>query len=236
MRDLEKDRLNERKQKSPLVTGALSARKAAMAAAICAVLLAFSIAFWFGVLGGGLSIKPRGALLAILGLYLTLNLFYSLGLKKIPIVDVSIIAAGFMLRFLFGTLLVGGVNSEWFFLIILAGSFYMSFGKRRNEAQNGGALYSYDFLDRNMYVCQALCVVFYTLWCIDPITVSRLNAPSLIWTVPLVLLILFRYSYNIEKNKGGDPTTVLLNDKALVVLCTVFLIAILYMVYIKRMI
>jgi 4-hydroxybenzoate polyprenyltransferase len=164
---------------------------------------------------------------------MALNLLYSLGFKKIPIVDVSIISAGFILRFLFGAAIIGSMNTVWFFLIILAVSFYMSFGKRRNEmsGENNKAFYSRDFLDKNMYVCQTLSVMFYTLWCIDPLTASRLGNPPLIYTVPVLLLILFRYSFNIEKNASGDPTTVLLNDKALIALCALFVLSLLILIH-----
>ena len=232
IRDLEKDRFNERKQKSPLVTGALSVREAAAALAVIAAALLLVLILWLGTFDHGLSIKQRGFLLAILGLYLTLNLLYSFGLKKLPLVDVSIIAAGFLLRFLVGVALIDSINTVWFFLIILVASFYMGLGKRRSEMQNGSSkLYTHDFLDKNMYVCQTLCVIFYTLWCIDPITVSRLDTPHLIWTVPILLLILFKYSYNIERNNGGDPTTVLLNDKALIALCGIFVLSLFILIH-----
>ncbi|GMO27287.1 MAG: hypothetical protein Ta2B_07960 [Termitinemataceae bacterium] len=166
----------------------------------------------------------------VLSSYAVLNIGYSFGLKNIPIVDVSIIAVGFILRFFLGVIIIGSVATIWFYLIILAASYYLSFGKRRNEILAAGETpravlksYTHDFLDRNMYVCQTLIIIFYTFWAIDPVTIERLGTKSMIWTVPVVLLILFKYSLDIEKSEDGDPTSVLFKDKAILLLCALYL-------------
>ena len=77
--------------------------------------------------------------------------------------------------------------------MIIFGSFYLGFGKRRNEIIKNGnksrkvlSLYNKEFLDKNMYVCLGLAIVSYTLWCVDPATVARIGNDYLLWTIPLV--------------------------------------------------
>ena len=113
--------------------------------------------------------------------------------------------------------------SKWLYLMIIFGSFYLGFGKRRNEIIKNGEksrkvleLYNKDFLDKNMYVSLALAVVSYTLWCVDSTTITRIGNDYLFWTVPLVLVILQLYSLNIEKDSHGDPIEVILEDKILI--------------------
>jgi hypothetical protein len=110
-------------------------------------------------------------------------------------------------------------------------AFYLGLGKRRNEiiTQGTGTRevlkgYSYNFLDKNMYVCQTLCVVFYSFWSVDSSTVQRLNTHAFVFTVPVVFLILLKYSLNIERDSEGDPIDVLLQDKALCVLVGLYVV------------
>jgi hypothetical protein len=94
--------------------------------------------------------------------------------------------------------------------------------------------YSHDFLDKNMYMCQALCVVFYALWSIDAATVQRLHTSAFVYTIPLFLIILFKYSLNIETASDGDPTSIVLHDKMLLLLCAVYLVWAFCIIYLNR--
>jgi hypothetical protein len=125
--------------------------------------------------------------------------------------------------------------------VITLGAFYLGLGKRRNEISGNETgtravmkFYSHNFLDKNMYVCQALCVVFYALWSIDSITIERFHTSALIYTVPLVLIIFLKYSLNIETEYDGDPTSVILSDKILLALCLVYIICAFCIVYLNR--
>jgi hypothetical protein len=106
----------------------------------------------------------------------------------------------------------------------------MGFGKRRNEMLQQGKetrevtkAYSYNFLDKNMYVCQTLCIVFYSLWSIDPVTVVRFHSNAFVFTIPLVVVLLLKYSLSVESDSDGDPTTVLFHDKVLIILVLVYI-------------
>lgn len=224
IRDADGDRLSERKKNSPVAAGEISTGAALAVCAVLFILIVGFVCLWF-VISHDISRTQKILIASILAGYAVINTAYSFGLKKIPIVDVSIIACGFMLRFLLGVTVVGAVNTVWFFLIILAASFYMGFGKRRGDESDR---YPNEFLDKNIYVCQTLCIVFYTLWCIDPGTVERFGGLYTLWTVPIVFLIMLKYGYNIEKHKDGDPTSVLLRDPSLIILVAIYFLSIIY--------
>ncbi|MEN6595789.1 MAG: decaprenyl-phosphate phosphoribosyltransferase [Clostridiaceae bacterium] len=175
---------------------------------------------------------------AFLLLYLVLNLGYSFGLKNVPIIDIAILVSGFLLRVLYGSALSGIEISRWMYLTVIAMSFYLGLGKRRNELirQPDGVqrkvlqYYNRNFLDKNMYLCLALTIAFYSLWSVDPITTERIHTSGVVWTVPLVILICMSYSLRIEGNSDGDPVDVLLGDKLLLslvaILCVIWVVLI----------
>ena len=124
--------------------------------------------------------------------------------------------------------------SGWLYLTVFSGAFYMGLGKRRNELKNQGESgetravlknYTYGFLDRNMYVCLTLTDTFYALW-----AMSRENR-YLIWTVPVVMLILMRYSLDVEGSSDGDPVEVILHDRILLVLAGIYGLSIFLILY-----
>lgn len=219
IRDREKDRQSRTKCMRPVASGAVSVPHALM---FCLLLLAAAVAC--GVLAAGEDLQCYLALSA----YFLLNLGYSLGLKNIPLVDIAILVSGFLLRMLYGSAVTDIVLSKWLCLTVLAASFYLGLGKRRNErlGQSGQCgepravlrYYSESFLDRNMYMCLALAVMFYALWTVDDLTVIRVGSEGLVWTVPLVILICMKYSLDIEGESDGDPVEVLLHDRILLLL------------------
>jgi 4-hydroxybenzoate polyprenyltransferase len=226
IRDREKDRVHGGKCNRPIARGAVSVRGAIIMFGVLSLALA-SLGIW----GGAATAAPVLRSSLLLALYLLLNIAYSFGLKNIPIVDVTILASGYVIRLLFGAFLIGVDISVWLYLVITAGAYYLGLGKRRNEitddekgARQVMQFYSHAFLDKNMYMCQALCVVFYALWSIDAVTVERFRSKAFVYTVPLVLVILLKYSLNIESDSEGDPTSVFLRDKTLLLLCAVYVI------------
>ena len=171
--DVEKDKLHPIKRKRPLASGAISIGKAKIL--VVTLLLIVGIITY-------ILYKTKGNLFIILIpiIYLLLNILYSKGLKNIPIVDVVILVSGFVFRVMYGGVVTSVDVSKYLYLMIIFGSFYLGFGKRRNEIIKNGnksrkvlALYNKEFLDKNMYVALALAVVSYTLWCVDTTTVSR---------------------------------------------------------------
>ena len=170
--------------------------------------------------------------LLCLGAYFVLNLFYSMGLKSKPIVDVVILAAGFVIRVVFGGVITGVDISKWLYLVVVTGSLYMGLGKRRNELRMNTAsrevlkYYNESFLDKNMYVCVALVNMFYALWSIE------MPDPRMIWTVPFFIVLMMCYSMRIEGNSDGDPVEVIWRDKLLIGIILAYAMCIFLLLYV----
>lgn len=228
IRDVEKDRKHPTKCKRPIAAGTVSRKAAGI---LAAVLLAVA------VICNGVTYNPVST--ALLALYLVLNLAYSFGLKNVPIVDVTILVAGFLIRILYGAVVTDIVISNWLYLTVIALAFYFALGKRRNELKQLGdgetrkvlKAYPVSFLDKNMGMCLTLANVFYALWSMDEKTVSFYNNDYLIFTVPIVMLITMKYSLDIEGDSDGDPVEVLIHDKVLLALCVVYLAVIFAILY-----
>ena len=144
--------------------------------------------------------------------------------------DIAILVSGFLLRVLYGSEIMGIEISNWLYLTVISMSFYLGLGKRRNELVKSTEgttrkvlqFYNHSFLDKNMYMCLALTITFYSLWSVDPLTISRIGNSNLFWTVPLVILICMKYSLTIEGNSDGDPVEVVFRDKTLLALILFF--------------
>lgn len=230
IRDREKDRLHPTKCKRPIAAGKVPVKSARIFAACLFVAACICNAFIYNL---------SASLLLLL--YFLLNLAYSIKLKTVPLLDVTILVSGFFLRVLYGAQITDIKISAWLYLTVLTLAFYFSFGKRRNElkqlSQKDGETrevlksYSLPFLDKNMYMCLTLSNVFYALWTMSKSTPNSTNDARLIYTVPLVLLITMRYSMKIEGDSDGDPVEVLLHDKPLLLLCLLYGICMFCLLY-----
>ncbi len=228
IRDKEKDRKHPKKCRRPIAAGIISVRRASVLAVLLLLVAAICNALVF-----------RAASTLLLVLYFILNLAYSFGLKNMPIVDVTILVAGFLLRILYGAIVTEITISNWLYLTVVAFAFYFAFGKRRNELMQTGngetrqvlSVYSVNFLDKNMGMCLTLANVFYALWSTDEKTMAFYSNNYLIFTVPMVLLITMKYSLVIEGESDGDPVEVLLHDKVLLALCVVYLAVMFVLLY-----
>lgn len=221
MLDYEKDRNHPVKCKRPLASGEISFKVASVALAMCLII---SIAI--------VSIIGERDCIILLLLYWGLNVTYSMGLKKVPIIDVVILASGFVIRIFFGGFVSGIEISNWLYLVITVGSLYMGLGKRRNElrihtdTRDVLKYYTDSFLDKNMYVCVALADVFYALWAIE-MPISGMS-----WTIPIFIIILMCYSMDIERDVEGDPTDIILRDKILLCLLILYAAILFFLLYI----
>lgn len=226
LKDKDLDRKHPQKRLRPIASGSITTRSANKL-----ILLLLVIASTAHYLAG----LPIASYM-LLVIYLMVNIAYSYGLKNIPIVDISILSLGFVIRVLYGGLATGIDVSKWLYLAILAFSFYLGLGKRRNELRTTGSQtrkvnrhYNQEFLDKNMYVCLGLTVAYYSLWAIDP----QQEHTLVFWTIPLVIVIVMAYSLAIESaGSNGDPVTVVLRSKHLLALIVIYGFLITYLVYI----
>ncbi len=209
--DIEADRQHPVKKKRPLPSGQLPVSLAWWAAATLLV-ITLPLAYW---------LAPSFA--AVLATYLVINLAYSKWLKHVPILDVFIIAAGFVLRVEAGVaLIVVERFSPWLYVVTTLGSLYLGFGKRRAEltllALGAGSHrkvlegYSIPLLDQYITIVSGATILSYALY-----TFSAPNLPanhSMMLTIPFVAYIIFRYLYLIQMTQNaGAPDEVLLTDR-----------------------
>ena len=229
--DIEKDKLHPEKKKRPLASGRVSKKEAYL---LLMIMLLITIIIDTFMLKNN-NYNYYFILLELL--YFCLNIGYSLGLKKVPILDVVILVSGFVIRVFYGGVMTDIEISNWLYLTIMSGSFYMSFGKRRNELikQNDKSRdvlkkYNREFLDKFMNIFLILSVVFYSLWCIDSVTILKFGN-EIIWTIPILLIILMKYNLDIDNDSFGDPVEVLLGDKVLILITMVLIIIMIGMLY-----
>jgi 4-hydroxybenzoate polyprenyltransferase len=227
--DIEKDRQHPTKRNRPLASGQLS-KSVAIAAASLIPAVALPLSFF---------LDPAFGL--ILTGYLLLHIAYSFWLKNVVIIDVLVIAAGFVLRVAAGVPLVHAERfSPWLYLFTTLLALFLALGKRRQEiallkgqASNARSVlnhYSLPFVDEMMAVVTAGTLMTYALY-----TFSAPNLPdnhTMMLTIPFVIYGIFRYLYVIHiQGNGGAPDEVLLTDRPLQVSVVVFGLAVVVILY-----
>lgn len=232
IQDIEKDKLHPLKKNRPIASGVISKKKATMVGVIV-FLLALLIQ-----LGGYLYFHNIGFVYAtmIMLIYFVMNVLYSKGLKNLPIIDVMILAFGFVLRVLYGGALTDTEISNWLFLTVLSICMFAGFGKRRNEmiknkSQSRKVLQEYtkNFLDKSMYLFLSLALVFYSLWCTNGFRFMETNL--LTYSVLFVIFIVLKYALTIEQDSYGDPIDVILKDKTLMIVSVIYIVYMVVAIY-----
>lgn len=230
--DIENDRNHPTKKNRPLASGKISIKNAIL---VLILLMMLSISLIIYLYNKTTNIY----IILIPIIYIVLNILYSLKLKQVPIIDVAILVSGFVLRVYYGGVSSNIEISTWLYLMVMFGSFYLGFGKRRNELKQNKEnntrkvlqFYNKEFLDKNMYVSLGLAIISYSLWCVDPLTKTSITSNYLILTIPLIMMIFQKYSLIIEGDSDGDPIEVILNDKTLIFLLLIYIISMFVIVY-----
>ena len=228
--DVELDRRHPTKRNRPIASGKLPINTAIIAA-IVIIVICLPLAYW---LSPALGLITFG--------YFLLNLAYSIWLKHIPLIDVMIIAAGFVLRVGAGVVVISVERfSPWLYVVTTLFSLYLGFGKRRAEltqvaSTNGNSTrkvlegYNLSLLDQLITIVSSTTVLAYSLY-----TFSAVNLPSnhtMMLTIPFVLYGIFRYLYLIQvKNEGGEPEEMLLTDRPLQIVIFLFGLTVLAIFY-----
>ena len=226
-RDAAQDRDHPDKRTRPVARGALSERQA-LAASAAAAGAALVIAAVIGTTA-----------LAIVAGYLALSAAYTLRLKRVPVVDVGVIASGFMLRLLAGTAGIGIEPSGWLLACGFLLTLFLGFAKRRAEiarladgaGRHRAVLEAYDarLLDRAIVGCALAMTLAYGLYAASPDT-ARLHGPGLTLTVPWVAAGAARYLVRLRAGGGGDPTEELLRDRWLALCVAGWLATVLWLI------
>jgi 4-hydroxybenzoate polyprenyltransferase len=216
VKDIEGDRAHPTKRLRPIAAGEL---------AIPTALLLALILLTAGLAGAWALSRP---LFYVVAGYVVLQLVYTLALKQIALIDLFVIAAGFVLRALAGAVVLGVAISPWLLLCTLLLALFLALCKRRHEKvvlnDTGGetrqSLKQYDerLLDQLIAVVSAATLVSYALYTLWPETVQKFGTARLGFTIPFVIFGLFRYLDLVYRHeKGGQPELILLTDMPLLV-------------------
>ncbi len=228
--DRERDRCHPAKASRPIAAGRLSVRAALITAVMDMGLC--SAAAWV------LSVR----FFAFLTAYLMINILYSLFLKDVVILDVMLIASGFVLRVLAGSAAISVPTSHWLVLCTGLIALFLGFSKRRhelvlqeNQAGNSRKVlwhYSPYFLDQMIAVVTASTVMSYALYTVSQETVEKFGTANLIYTIPFVLYGIFRYLYLVHRmEKGGNPTRIMFTDGPIIITVIFWCLAVIWVLY-----
>ena len=212
LRDIEDDKLHPVKSQRPLASGRLGKTSAVVAFV------------FFSLVGLGCAFLLNSTFFILVLVYLLLQILYSAWLKHVVILDVLLIAAGFLLRVSAGGVVIKVDVSEWLLICTFLLALFIALSKRRHELvlleENASSHrpilqeYSPYLLDQMISVVTASTVVAYCLYTISDETVAKFGSSRLVYTVPFVLYGIFRYLYLIhKKGEGGSPESLILKDK-----------------------
>ena len=208
--DRKADRLHPEKRKRPIAAGTVSMAGAAVLAAVCAT-AAVVCSFLLTTTLGGIIIA-----------YVVLMVLYSLLLKRLIILDCVVISVGFCLRAMAGAVVVGVFISPWLVICTFALCLFLAFSKRRSEISQlrensesfretlGG--YTPELLAHMLDVTSGLAVVCFLLYAMDDRTLRLFGTNNLVYTTPLVLYCIFRFSALTQKGKFAGPVELILRD------------------------
>lgn len=235
--DLKADRQHPTKRHRPLASGRVPATMAwitGIAFTLGGVVWAFFVATGFGW---------------ITAAYLATNVVYSLGLKKAVILDVLLLSLGFVYRAMGGVAIVSQFITEfylsyWLILCTFLLSLFLALAKRRHEMATLGdaaaahraslAGYSLKMIDQMLAALAAATIVSYSLYTISDDTLRHYGTRDLFWTLPFVVYGLFRYLYLIyNRAEGGDPTRLLVRDRATLINVVLWALAAAGIVYLR---
>jgi 4-hydroxybenzoate polyprenyltransferase len=228
--DAPEDRHHPTKKFRPIAAGRISPR----AAGIVGVLL--------GVAGLAGAWKLNTGFLGIVVAYLALNALYSSFLKKVVLLDVFIVAAGFLFRVIGGGLVIRVPISPWLIVCTTLLALFIALSKRRHELVLLGthasahrailANYTPYFLDQLIGIVTASTVVSYALYTLSPEVQSKFPGKRLEITIPFVLFGIFRYLHLIHHHEqGGNPARVLFTDPVLLSVVLIWAASVVFIIY-----
>ncbi|MFC1452211.1 decaprenyl-phosphate phosphoribosyltransferase [Verrucomicrobiota bacterium] len=226
IKDLEDDRKHPVKRHRPIAAGKISIPAAwtlVIVLLVCSAIGARALSERFTV---------------VIGAYVAVQMIYSFGLKRIALLDVLVIAGGFVLRAIAGAVVLDVYISAWLLLCTFLLALFLALCKRRHEkilfsdgaAESRASLEEYDerLLDQLIAVVASATIVCYAIYTLSPGTVAKFGTESLGFTIPFVVFGIFRYmDLAYRHRKGGRPEQILLTDPPLLVdlvlygLCTV---------------
>lgn len=232
-RDIEEDKKHPIKKMRPLASGEVN-KTTALVLAIILFIAGFAGA-WF----------IRDKFMFVLGIYFVMNLCYSFGLKEISILDIFIIAIGFVLRIKAGSVIAQIGLSGWIIIMVFLLSLFMALAKRRddvllklssgNDMRKAVKGYNLDFINTALSLVCAVMIVAYFMYTTSPEIIKRLQTYHLYNTCLFVLAGIFRYLQLIYvKGDSQSPTKILYKDRFIQVTIILWIISFYLILYAKN--
>lgn len=233
-RDIEDDRKHPKKSKRPLASGKV---KKSTAIVICVILIAAGIVLAFFA-------DHSFQFLFILGLYFFMNLAYSLGIKNIAILDILILAAGFVLRVKAGAIIAEVDTTDWLIVMTFLLSLFMAIAKRRDDMllkittgtdmRKSMSGYNLDFLNTMLGLFSAILIVAYINYTVSPVTMARLRTYRLYYSSLFVIAGVMRYlQITFVKKESGSPTEILYKDRFIQITLVLWILSIYTILYLR---
>jgi decaprenyl-phosphate phosphoribosyltransferase len=220
--DADADRQHERKRSRPIAAGRISERTGLIGAG---TLIAIAIALP--------AVAGLFSLLAVIAGYAACQVAYSVWLKREPVVELMLVASGFVLRFVAGGVAAGVPLSRWFLIVTLFGSLVLVIGKRLSEHLTLGDsrqahravldTYTPAFLHQALAVCAGVLITGYSLWAFQ-VARDRHGSPWYELTIVPVVAAVLTYLLIAERGEAGAPEDVLLHHRVLLALCAIWLV------------
>lgn len=230
IKDVEVDRKHPKKKNRPIASGAISIGQAQFIIGIL-ILVLIVISYFLNFDS-----------LIVAFTYILINIFYSLYLKHIVIIDVFCIAAGFVLRVVYGAVVINVPTSSWLMLTTMFLSLFLALSKRYSEMVNLGDNttyarkvlndYSVSYLIQMITIVATATILSYALYTVSEKTVQTFHTDNMIFTTPFVVFGLFRYLYLINKKKAGEsPSDAIYKDITMFVNIILYLVVSIFLIY-----
>jgi decaprenyl-phosphate phosphoribosyltransferase len=233
--DLEKDSHHPEKRKRPLVSGKVS-KPAAVIICILMVVVGTII---------GYTADSSLQFLFLLGIYFFINLAYCFGLKNIAVLEMLILASGFVLRVKAGAAITVINASNWLIIVTFLLALFLAIAKRRDDVlltlSNGKEMrksitgYNLDFLNTMMGIVCAIIIVSYIMYSIDPSTLLRLGTHRLYYSCLFVIAGIMRYlQITLVEQRSSSPTEILFKDRFIQITILLWIVFFIFILYIKN--
>ena len=229
--DVEADKKHPKKCKRPIAAGLVSKRQARLLAIILAI-AALALPFLFN----------NWMLSVVIALYLAMNLCYCIRLKHYAIIDVCIVAWGFVMRIVAGGVATDIVLSRWIVMMTFLLTLFLSFAKRRDDVlimnetgmapRKNTSRYNLTFINQAITITGGVMLVCYIMYTVSPEVIERFNSPNLYMTSFFVILGLLRYiQLTVVDERSGEPTRLVLSDRLIQLIIAGWIISFAIIIY-----
>lgn len=229
--DSKSDRLHPEKSKRPIPSGLVSN---SMAWVIFTVLILMGVLVSFQFI--------HQSFIILLGSYFLLNVGYSLGLKRVPILEILIVSSGFVLRAVGGGLVADVEVSQWMLMMIFLLALFLTLAKRRDDlllfgksnksVRVASEYYNLEYINSLLIMVSGIIIVAYLMYVISPEVINRFHSKYLYITSIFVIAGMMRYlQITLVENKSGSPTKILYRDNFIRIVVMLWVITFCFIIY-----